>query len=441
MEHSGNDSGGRAPYSRERRRFLVSAGSLGGAALLGGTAPFVITPRKSVADPNGRLEVPEWTLEQGDPILDPPYGEPSPYEEDVVRTPTDITPTRESSWSFTPHQHLDGTITPNGLFFERHHGGVPEIDPDRHRLVIHGMVDRPLELSMNDLMRFPAVSRIHFIECSGNTLTEWDEPTGETVQPTHGLVSCAEWTGVSLGTILQECGVQPEARWLLLEGADAAAMTRSFPLGGREFGVERDLDDYLLVWRQNGEMLRPEQGYPLRFLATGMEGNIHIKWLRRIKVSDQPWHTREETSKYTDLIAPEGVAYEHSLEMDVKSVITWPSAGQQLTEQGFHEISGIAWSGRGRIVRVDVSTDGGRSWHRARLEEPVLDRCLTRFRYPWQWNGESTILQSRAIDETGLMQPTRDALVEARGVHSVYHYNAIQSWKLEENGGLKNVHA
>ena len=299
--------------------------------------------------------------------------------------------------------------------------------------MVHGLVERPLLLSMNDLMRYPSVSRVHYLECSGNSAAEWFRPAGKTAQDVHGLVSCAEWTGVPLSAILEEAGINPGGKWLLAEGADAAAMTRSVPLA-------KAMDDALLVYAQNGEMLRPEQGYPVRLFLPGFEGNMSIKWLRRIKVGTAPFHTREETSKYSDLM-PDGSARQFTFVMDAKSVITTPSGGQKLLQQGFHEISGIAWTGNGRIRAVDVSVDGGRTWREAALQAPVQSRALTRFRLPWRWNGEPAVLQSRATDETGYTQPTRSQLIAVRGQNSLYHYNAIQSWRVAASGEVSNVHA
>ena len=335
-------------------------------------------------------------------------------------------PTAASSG--TPWQHLHGIITPGGLHYERHHAGVPDIDPDQHRLVVHGLVERPLVLTMDDLMRFPAISRVHFLECSGNTAV-WagGNPTW-TVQDTHGLLSCSEWTGVSLATVLQEAGLKPAAKWVLAEGADAAAMTRSVPL-------DIALDDAILAYAQNGERLRPEQGYPLRLFLPGIEGKMSLKWLRRLKVGDRPWQSREETSKYTDLM-PDGVARQFTFTMETKSVITSPSGGHQLPERGFYEIRGLAWSGRGNIKRVDVSTDGGKTWQAAQLQEPVLSKCLTRFRLPWTWDGGPALLQSRAVDNTGFIQPSKEQLVAARGVNSFYHFNGISSWRVDAKGAV-----
>ena len=332
--------------------------------------------------------------------------------------------------SLTPHQSLHGIITPSALHFERHHNGVPTIDPDQHRLLIHGLVERPLIFSMNELMRFPSVTRTLFIECSGNSGKEWNGPTGKTVQDTHGLMSTSEWTGVPLATVLTEAGIKPEAAWVLAEGSDAAAMTRSLPL-------EEVLKDALLCYAQNGERLRPEQGYPLRLVIPGWEGNTCIKWIRRLKVGAAPFMTREETSRYTDLM-PDGTARQFTFVMEAKSVITSPSGGQRI-EPGFVEIRGLAWSGRGKIVTVDVSTDGGVTWQTAQLQEPVFSHCHTRFRLGWHWTGKDAILQSRCVDETGYVQPTRAALVAARGIHSSYHYNAIQSWEVGRDGPVTNV--
>ena len=333
--------------------------------------------------------------------------------------------------SLTPHQSLHGVITPSALHFERHHNGVPMIDPDRHRLLIHGLVERPLTFSMNDLVRFPSVTRTLFIECSGNSGKEWKGPTGKTVQETHGLMSTSEWTGVPLATVLSEAGIKPDAAWVLAEGSDAAAMTRSLPLS-------EVLRDALLCYAQNGEALRPEQGYPLRLVIPGWEGNTCIKWIRRLKLGTAPFMTREETSRYTDLM-PDGTARQFTFVMEAKSVITSPSGGQRI-EPGFVEIRGLAWSGRGLVKMVELSTDRGETWKAAQLQEPVLRQCHTRFRLGWRWNGEETILQSRCTDETGYIQPTRAALVSARGVHSSYHYNAIQSWKVGADGQVTNVH-
>ena len=353
------------------------------------------------------------------------YGQRSTFEQSV-RVP-------RSWWaSLTPLQDSHGILTPSALHFERHHNGVPVIHPEHHRLIIHGLVAQPWAFTMDDLKRFPATSRLAFIECSGNSAIEWKAPTGQTVQQTHGLTSTSEWTGVALKTVLKEVGVKPDASWMLAEGSDAAAMTRSLPLAPL-------IEEALLCYAQNGESLRPEQGYPLRLLLPGWEGNTCIKWLRRLKFGTAPFMTREETSQYTDLM-PDGTARQFTMVMEAKSVITCPSGGQRV-QPGFIDIRGLAWSGRGRIAQVEVSTDGGRSWQQAILQDPVLPKCHTRFCLPWRWNGEDVILQSRCLDGTGYVQPSRAALIAVRGVNSVYHYNAIQSWKIAADGQVSNVHA
>lgn len=326
--------------------------------------------------------------------------------------------------SLTPLEQLHGTLTPADLHFERHHAGIPEINPEQHQLLLHGMVEQPLKFSLADLQRFPAVTRTCFIECSGNLNTRATEKA--TVQMLCGLTSQSEWTGVSLRTLLNEAGLKSGASWCLAEGSDAAVMTRSIP-------VEKLLDDAMVAYAQNGEPLRPAQGYPLRLLLPGWEGNTHIKWLRRLELSDSPFMTREETSKYTDPLKND-TARQFSVVMDARSVITSPSY-PQLLEPGWHEIRGIAWSGRGSIRAVEVSVDGGKSWTEARLQGPVLPKAHTRFGLPWRWDGSPAEIASRAIDETGYVQPTRRQLIDARGPGSqLYHLNPIMHWLVESDG-------
>jgi len=327
--------------------------------------------------------------------------------------------------SGTPHQDLYGTITPSDLHFERHHGGVPEIDPRSYSLLIHGMVEHPMVFSLADLKRFPAVSRVHFLECSGN----FGGRTANvelTPQQLAGLTSTSEWTGVPLATLFREVGASPKATWFLAEGQDAAVMTRSIP-------VAKAYDDAMIAYGQNGEAIRPEQGYPARLLLPGWEGNSNVKWLRRIELSDRPFMTREETSKYTDPMA-DGTARIFSFLMDARSLITYPAYPVTLT-RGWVEINGIAWTGSGKIERVDVSTDGGATWTAARLQEPVLPKAHTRFRHLWKWAGGEAVIMSRAVDETGYSQPTKDALIAQRGISSVgYHTNPITGWLIRSDG-------
>jgi sulfane dehydrogenase subunit SoxC len=413
-----------------RRRFLRESGALMGGAVVAGLADgtaIAAEPGSENVPPN----VPEWMKAPGDPMGSQLYGTPSPFEKNVVKNISKNLPQYISASGRTPIGDLDGIITPNGLFYERHHGGVPAIDPDQHRLMLHGLVDRPMIFTMEDLRRFPSQSRIHFLECSGNPV--YTKPYGKTASDLVGLLSCAEWTGVSLKLVLEEAGLRPEAKWLVAEGADAAALTRSIP-------IEKCLDDAMLVYSQNGERLRPQQGYPLRLLLPGFEGNMNVKWLRRLKAVTEPAYSREETSKYTDLM-PDGVAREFTFYMEAKSIITRPSGGQRLKQTGFLEITGLAWSGHGKIKRVDVSVDSGKNWLEAQLQEPVLTRALTRFRLPWQWDGQPAVIQSRAVDETGYVQPTFAELLAVRGENSFYHNNAIQPWRIDAQGQVTNANS
>ena len=334
-----------------------------------------------------------------------------------------------SSSSRTPLQELQGTITPSDLHFERHHAGVPEIAQEEHELLVHGMVERPTVFRMADLRRYPQVSRICFIECSGNgggAYSRGRMPVSITPQQLDGLLSTSEWTGVMLSTILREVGVRPGASWILAEGRDAAVMARSVPL-------DKAMGDAMLAYGQNGEAIRPEQGYPVRLLLPGWEGNAMVKWLRRIEVTDRPTMTRDETSRYTDPLK-DGTARQFSFVMDAKSIITVPSYPYVLPERGWWEIEGLAWTGRGRITRVEVSVDGGRTWADAVLQPPVLSKSTVRFRHLWNWHGRETIILSRATDETGYVQPTVHQLWDARGERTAYHHNHQRAWKVAADG-------
>ena len=337
-----------------------------------------------------------------------------------------------SSINFTPLHALDGIITPNGLCFERHHGGAAEIPPEDFRLMINGLVDTPMVFTLADLMRFPRENRIHFLECAANGGMEWAGAQLNGCQFTHGMIHNVMYTGVPLRALLEEAGVKTEGKWVLAEGADAAGMTRSIP-------IEKALDDCLVAFKMNGEALRKEQGYPARLVVPGWEGNMWVKWLRRLEVGDQPWEQREETSKYTDLMA-NGKARKFTWVMDAKSVITNPSPQAPITHgPGRTVITGLAWSGHGTIDRVDVTTDGGINWHTARLSGPSLDKSMHRFYYEFDWDGSPMFLQSRAIDNTGYVQPTKDALRKFRGTNSIYHNNGIQTWSVNKNGEAENV--
>jgi len=369
----------------------------------------------------------ETTKSQGAPARG--YGTRSRFESIKRWVTPSRHPTATASW--TPLGDLHGVITPSALHYERHHAGIPDIDPDNFQLLIHGLVERPLMFSLADIKRFPQTHRICFIECSGNGYREWRGPGGENVQQTHGLTSCTNWAGVSLSTILKEAGVKSSAQWVVAEGADGAAMTRSIPL-------EKCLDDVMLAYSQNGEALRPEQGYPMRLVVPGFEGSISVKWLRRLKVTAEPYYTREETSKYTDIL-PSGKAREFTLTMEAKSVITSPSGGHKISPPGYQQIRGLAWSGRGKISTVEVSTNDGSTWQHATLQGPVLAISHTRFVFDWHWDGAATSIMSRCTDETGYIQPTREALISRRGENSFYHYNGIQRWRIEADGSVHNA--
>lgn len=331
--------------------------------------------------------------------------------------------------SLTPVQELHGIVTPSDLHYERHHAGVAIIDPHQYTLLIHGMVDRPTVFDLAALTRFPAVSRFHFLECSGNGESAYREMRrDQSPQLVDGLTSTSEWTGVSLATLLREVGVHQRATWFLAEGGDAGLMARSIP-------VEKARDDAMIAYAQNGEALRPEQGYPARLLLPGWEGNTNVKWIRRLEFADRPFMTRDETSKYTDPL-PNGTARMFSFVMDAKSIITFPAYPVTLPDRGWWDVTGLAWSGRGRITRVEVSTDGGTTWSSAVLEQPVLPKCHTRFSFPWKWDGREAVLMSRATDETGYVQPTLAQLRAARGSGTRYHFNNIRAWRVASDGSV-----
>ena len=372
-----------------------------------------------------------WMSQPGESFSN--YGQPSEHERQTIRwtMANRMAPGNGVSW--TPLHDLEGTITPNGLHFERHHNGVPQIDPKQHQLLIHGAVKKPLVFDMGALMRYPMTSVMGFIECGGNSNAGWrDQPIQTKVGYFHGMASCSEWTGVPLRILLNEAKMRGRAKWMIAEGADAAMMNVSIPL-------EKAMDDCILALYQNGERIRPENGYPLRLITPGWEGVLNVKWLRRLHLTNRPVMARNETSKYTELL-PSGKARQFTFVMDAKSLITSPSFGYMLQQAGLYQISGLAWSGRGKIIKVEVSADGGKTWAEAELQTPVLAKCFTRFRIPWQWNGQSASIQSRATDETGYVQPKRQALLAERGKHGVFHYNAIVCWEISKNGEVSHVY-
>jgi len=418
-----------------RRKFLAASVSSAAASMaVVGIASGVRSAHAApgAGDPN-ILNMPAHTTGLGMPVAANPYGLPSQYEKGLQRRESPgLTRVSAASVAFTPLQGTFGIITPSGLHFERHHQGWWDIDPSKHRLMVMGLVKNPKVYTMDDIMRLPSVSRIHFIECGANTAMEWGNVAVPTVQYSHGMVSCSEFTGVPLSVLLEDCGIDmKKAKFVLAEGADGSSMTRTI-------GLDRALDDVLVAYGMNGEMLRPENGYPLRLVVPGVQGVSWVKWLRRIEVGDQKWAAKDEAIHYIDLM-PDGLHRQYTGMQEAKSVITTPSGGQTLLDKGFYNISGLAWSGRGRVKRVDVSVDGGRNWRPARLETPILTKAFTRFNIDWVWNGAPAILQSRVQDQTGYVQPKINQLREIRGTRSIYHQNAIQSWKVAETGEVSNV--
>ena len=417
-----------------RRGFLAGAFA---AAAAGMSAHAQTNPLAPAGDPN-ILTLPAHSKGLGQPVVARPYGLPSEFEKNLQRRESPgLTRVSAASVSFSPLQGLFGIITPSGLHFERHHQGWWDIDPSKHRLMINGSDDsllkRPMVFDMDEIMRLPSVSRMCFIECGANTAMEWSNTAVPTVQYTHGMISCSEFTGVPLIALLEMCGADlKRGKFVLAEGADGSGLTRTIPLSLIQSG------EVLVAYGQNGEMLRPENGYPLRLIVPGIQGVSWVKYLRRIEVGDKPYGAKDETLHYIDLL-PDGTHRQYSGMQEVKSVITSPSGGQVVLQKGFHSITGLAWSGRGKVKKVDVSIDGGRNWKVARLQGPVLSKCLTRFNADLLWDGKPVILQSRATDETGHIQPTVQALRRVRGGRSIYHNNAIQSWLLSENGEVKNV--
>ncbi|WP_375258505.1 sulfite dehydrogenase [Citreimonas sp.] len=413
-----------------RRQFLTSAAALGAGAVAAGAA------RAQTPDPL-ITEVQPWASGFGDPVDAHPYGLPIRFEDDVIRRNVEwLTADTISSINFTPIHALDGTITPQGCAFERHHSGAIELAKQDYRLMVNGLVDRPLVFTYADLERFPRENHVYFLECAANTGMEWAGAQLNGAQFTHGMIHNMEYTGVPLRTILAEAGLDAAGdladKWIYVEGADASSNGRSIPM-------DKALDDVLVAFKANGEALRKEHGYPVRLVVPGWEGNMWIKWLRRIEVMDRPVESREETSKYTDVL-DDGTARKWTWVMDAKSVVTSPSPQAPITHgPGPLVITGMAWSGHGRITRVDVSKDGGKTWETARLAKEGEDKALTRFYLDTDWDGSEMLLQSRAMDETGYVQPTKAQLRAVRGLNSIYHNNCIQTWHVTPDGKAENV--
>jgi sulfane dehydrogenase subunit SoxC len=420
-----------------RRGFLRGAFASAMASAAGLAAAQANPVNADGGDPH-ILELPDHSRALGQPVVTDGYGKPSRYEANLQRRQSPgLTPTRQASVSFAPLQGLFGIVTPSGLHFERHHQGWWDIDPSKHRFMLNGsdprMLKRPMVFTMDELMRLPSVSRFHFIECGANTGMEWGNVAVPTVQYSHGMLSCSEFTGVPLITLLEMAGVDWRvAKFALAEGADGSSMTRTIPVELIKSG------EVLVAYGQNGEMLRPENGYPLRLVVPGVQGVSWVKWLRRVEVGDAPYASKDENIHYIDLM-PDGTHRAYTSVQEVKSVITTPSGGQVLLDKGYYSITGLAWSGRGKVARVDVSVDGGRNWKPARLQAPVMDKCLTRFSLDWTWGGQPTLVMSRATDSTGQVQPTYRALRAVRGRRSIYHNNAIQTWLVQDSGEVRNV--
>lgn len=413
------------------RRAFLRGGVAAAAGAVAATAAKAETPDPLIT------EVQEWATGLGDGVDATPYGLPIQYESDVIRRNVEwLTADTISSINFTPIHALDGTITPQGCAFERHHSGAIDLKKDDYRLMINGLVDTPLVFTYEDLERFPRENHVYFCECAANTGMEWAGAQLNGAQFTHGMIHNMEYTGVSLRTLLEEAGLDVagdlQDKWVYVEGADASSNGRSIPMA-------KALGDCLVAFKANGEALRKEHGYPVRLVVPGWEGNMWVKWLRRIEVTDAAVESREETSKYTDTLE-DGTSRKWTWVMDAKSVITSPSPQAPIKHgKGALVITGLAWSGHGAITRVDVSKDGGKTWETARLAKPGEAKALTRFYLDTTWDGEEMLLQSRAMDETGYIQPTKAQLREVRGLNSVYHNNCIQTWWVRPNGEAENV--
>jgi sulfane dehydrogenase subunit SoxC len=427
-------NGEKSNTNLSRRGFFKKFSALGISAAASAS---VLSPMNLRADDPAIMEEMEWGTKLGDPVDKNVYGMPSPYEHNNVRRVTELLSSGDmyASINMCPIHESEGIITPNGLFFTRNHGGTAHVDPNEFRLMIHGKVKREVVLTLDDLKKYPSETRIHFIECPANGSPEWRAPQFNNLQFLKGMMSSAAWTGVMLKTVLEDIGLEDDAVWMMAEGSDNAGNPRTLP-------VAKALDDAMLVWGQNGEALRAEQGYPLRLLVPGWEGNLNTKWLKRLEFSDKPWHSKEETSKYT-MLQKDGRAIQYFWPNEVNSVITSPCPEKpwtSLKKGDMVEIEGIAWSGHGTIKHVDISLDGGDNWFEVDLKGLVLPKSWTRFSYIYKWDGKPILLASRATDDMGNTQPTIDEETSVVGVESVYHRNAIMTWEVTAKGEVNNVH-
>ncbi len=417
-----------------RKAAAYSAGAVVATTVLADASEHI---KANPEDDKDILEEKPWSLELGAPVTKNKYGMPSPYEHNVTRRTTDLLSSgnNQASIAVTPIQDSCGIVTPNGLFFNRCHGGTPTIDPNQHRLMIHGLIEKPIVLTMDELKKYPNVSRIHFIECPANGGPEWRGPQFNSIQFAKGFMSSAEWTGVYIKDIIKELGLKKEALWMLAEGIDNSHMGRTVP-------VDKVLDDAMIVWGQNGEALRPEQGYPIRLLVPGWEGNLCVKWLCRLEFASEPFYAKEETAKYTALTKNGGKAIQHFYANEVNSVITSPcpeKPWKDLKKGDLVEIEGLAWSGMGTITGVDISFDGGKNWEEAPLKGLILEKSWTRFSYMYKYEGKDLLLSTRARDDAGHIQPSVKQERDTVGVESVYHRNGIHTWAVAANGEVTNV--
>jgi sulfane dehydrogenase subunit SoxC len=343
-------------------------------------------------------------------------------------------PTRPSAR--TPLGETMGIVTPTSLHFTtQHHYGIPDINPAEHKFMIHGLVERPLVFTVDELKRLPFVSRIHFLECVGNR----PNPNARTVSDSHGRMGCSEWTGVPLSVLLNEVGLRNGAKWIVAEGSDSGKHEKSVP-------IAKALDDVMVAYGQNGEPVRPDHGYPLRLIVPGFEGIYNVKWLRRIKVVEREYLTFQEHSRFLGL-KPQ--TQPDTYEFGPSSVITYPSGSHRLPAHGIHTISGLAWSGGGRVRKVEVSIDGGRTYREAELAGSVLPKAHTRFLLPWRWQGEDAIIQSRCTDEKGQVQPTEAEFAKFWGFNrqqlystissQLGHANWIMPWRVNRDGNVTNA--